>query len=165
MPEYDDPDKNESTHSLDSEFEGLDVPFIRMNGVKKAITATNEKLLLNSTRDKNPVCWFGYDDYNAFMTTVATVLESEKFSKATKDPWWVPTMNDEMHAFMTTVATVLESEKFSEATKDPWWVATMNDEMQVLYKNETWDLVPHPPHKKAIGVGGSTRSNIMSSSR
>ena len=56
MPEYKDLDDNESTHSLDSEFEGLDVPFIRMNGVKKAITATNEKLLLNSTRDKNPVC-------------------------------------------------------------------------------------------------------------
>ena len=26
----------------------------------------------------------------------------------------------------------------------------MNEEMQALSKNETWDLVPHSPHKKAI---------------
>ena len=27
----------------------------------------------------------------------------------------------------------------------------MNKEMQALSKKETWDLVPHSPHKKAIG--------------
>ena len=27
----------------------------------------------------------------------------------------------------------------------------MNEEMQALRKNETWDLVPNPPYKKAIG--------------
>ena len=27
----------------------------------------------------------------------------------------------------------------------------MNEEMQALCKNETWDLVHHSPHKKAIG--------------
>ena len=27
----------------------------------------------------------------------------------------------------------------------------MNEEMQALCKNKTWDLVPHSPHKKAIG--------------
>ena len=27
----------------------------------------------------------------------------------------------------------------------------MNEEMQALSKNEKWDLVPHSPHKKAIG--------------
>ena len=26
----------------------------------------------------------------------------------------------------------------------------MNEEMQALSNNETWDLVPHSPHKKAI---------------
>ena len=26
----------------------------------------------------------------------------------------------------------------------------MNEEMQALSKNETWDLVPHSPHKKEI---------------
>ena len=27
----------------------------------------------------------------------------------------------------------------------------MNEEMQALSKNETWDLVPHSPHRKEIG--------------
>ena len=40
---------------------------------------------------------------------------------------------------------------FSEAAKDPRWVAVMNEEMEALCKNETWDLVPHTPHKKPIG--------------
>ena len=26
----------------------------------------------------------------------------------------------------------------------------MNEETQALSKNETWDLIPHSPHKKAI---------------
>ena len=52
MPEYEDDhfDDNESTHSLDSEFGGFDVPI----GVKKALTSANEKLCC-STREKNPV--------------------------------------------------------------------------------------------------------------
>ena len=55
------------------------------------------------------------------------------------------------YAFMMKVATVQEPETFFEATKDPRWIEAMNEEMQVLCKNETWDLVPHSPHKKAIG--------------
>ena len=49
------------------------------------------------------------------------------------------------------VTSVWESETFSEAAKDPCWVAAMNEEEEALCKNETWDLVPHTPHKKAIG--------------
>ena len=56
MPEYEDEqfNDNESTHSLDSEFGGFDVPIIRSTGVKKAVTSTNEKLC-RFTREKNPV--------------------------------------------------------------------------------------------------------------
>mgnify|MGYP002776872060 CR=1 FL=1 len=49
------------------------------------------------------------------------------------------------------VATIREPETFFEAAKDPQWIKTMNEEIQALCKNETWDLVPHSPHKKAIG--------------
>ena len=55
------------------------------------------------------------------------------------------------YAFMMKVATVREPETFSEAAKDPRWIKAMNEEMQALRKNETWDLVPISPHKKAIG--------------
>ena len=49
------------------------------------------------------------------------------------------------------VTSVREPETFSEAAKDPRWIAAMNEEMEALCKNETWDLVPHTLHKKAIG--------------
>ena len=63
MLEYEDDhfDDNESTHSLDSEFDGFDVPI----GVKKSLTSANEKLC-RSTREKNPVSRFGYNDYMAY---------------------------------------------------------------------------------------------------
>ena len=86
MSEYEDNhfNDNESTHSLDSEFGGFDVP-IR---VKKALTSANEKLRC-STRVKNLVSQFDDNDYMAyhyaFMMKMATFRESETFSEATKD--------------------------------------------------------------------------------
>ena len=55
------------------------------------------------------------------------------------------------YAFMMKVAIVQERETLSEALKDPRWVVAMKEEMEALCKNETWDLVPDTPHKKAIG--------------
>ena len=97
MPEYEVVhfDDNESIHSLESEFGGFDVPI----EVKKALTSANEKLC-RSTREKNLVSRFGYNDYMAyhyaFMMKVATVREPKMFSEAVKDPQWVETMNEEM---------------------------------------------------------------------
>ena len=55
MSEYEDDrfDDNKSTHSLDSELCGFDVPI----GAKKALISTNEKLR-GSTREKNSVSGF-----------------------------------------------------------------------------------------------------------
>ena len=58
-------DDNDSTHSLESEFGGFDVPI----GSKKALISANEKLC-RSTCEKNPVSRFSYNDYK-----VATVRE------------------------------------------------------------------------------------------
>mgnify|MGYP000630298117 CR=1 FL=1 len=118
MPEYEDNhfDRDESTHSLDSEFDAFDVPI----GVKKPLTSANEKLN-RFTHEKNPVSRFGYNDYMAYQ-----------------------------YAFMMKVATICEPETFSEAAKDPRWIEAMNEEMQALCKNETWDLIPTSPRKKAI---------------
>ena len=46
MPEYEDEqfDGNKSAHSLDSEYNGFDVPIMRTSGMKKALAGTNEKL-------------------------------------------------------------------------------------------------------------------------
>ena len=78
-------DDTESTHSLNREFCGLDVPI----GVKKALTSANEKFG-RSTRAKNLVTRFGDNDYMAyhyaFMMKVAIVRETEMFSEAAWDP-------------------------------------------------------------------------------
>ena len=37
-----------------------------------------------------------------------------------------------------------------EALADPRWKATMNEEMKSLQKNETWELVDHPPRRKQV---------------
>ena len=87
MSEYEDDcfKDNESTHSLDIEFDGFHVPI----GVPKALTSENEKFY-RSTREKNPVSRFGDIDYMAyhyaFMMKVAIVHEMETFSEVATDP-------------------------------------------------------------------------------
>ena len=107
MSEYEDPNDNASTHSLDSEFKGLDIPIIQMAGGKKALESANETLR-HSSREKNPVSRFGYNDYMAYH-----------------------------YAYMMKVSSVREPETFSETAKDPRWVAAMHEEMEALCKNET----------------------------
>ena len=84
MPEYEDPDDNESTHSLEGEFEGLDISTIQMNAIKKVIATTNEKLC-RSIREKNPGNRFGYNDYMmyhyAFVMNVATIRDPKFFPR------------------------------------------------------------------------------------
>mgnify|MGYP006973841883 CR=1 FL=1 len=128
MPEYEDDqfDDNESTHSLDNQFHGVDVPI----GVKKALTSANGKLR-HSTRSKNLISRFGYNNYMAYH-----------------------------YAFMMKVMTVREPDFVSKATKDPRWNQAMNEDMQAQCNlNETWDLAPTSPHKKAIGY---TKSSTIS---
>ena len=78
MPEYEDDqfDDNESTHSLDVEFDGFDASLLRSPGVKKTLTSANERLHC-STCEKYHVDRFGYNDYMAyhyaFMMKVASV--------------------------------------------------------------------------------------------
>ena len=52
---------------------------------------------------------------------------------------------------MMKVAIVREPETLSEAVKDLRWVIAMDENLRALCKNETWDLVPPTPHKKALG--------------
>ena len=54
MSEYEDTNDNASTHSLDSEFEDLDIPIIPTARAKKALESTNEKLR-RSSGEKNLV--------------------------------------------------------------------------------------------------------------
>ena len=79
---------------------------------KKASTSANEK---------NPVVWFGYNEY----------MENH-------------------YAYMTRVAEVCELESYAEVVKDTNWHAAMEKEMHALAENETWDLVDAPKGMKTI---------------
>ena len=77
MPEYEDDhfDGNALTHSLDSQIGGFDVPI----GFKKALTSTNEKLH-RSTREKNPVSQFGYNDYKGISLCLYALISFPNLS-------------------------------------------------------------------------------------
>ena len=107
MSEYEDLNDNASTHSLNSEFEGPDISSRQTAGAKKALESANEKLC-RSSREKNPVRRFGYNDYMPYH-----------------------------YAYMIKVTSVREPETLSEAAKDPRWVAAMSEELGALCKNET----------------------------
>ena len=64
MSEYEDTN-NTSTHSLDSESEGLDISNTQTARAQKALETANEKPH-RSSREKNPVNRFGYNDYMAY---------------------------------------------------------------------------------------------------
>lgn len=44
-----------------------------------------------------------------------------------------------------------EPSSYKEAALNPTWQTTMTQEFKALYANHTWDLVPLPTGKKAIG--------------
>ncbi|KAL0345252.1 UNVERIFIED_CONTAM: Retrovirus-related Pol polyprotein from transposon RE2 [Sesamum radiatum] len=54
-------------------------------------------------------------------------------------------------SFVAFLSSVQESKNYLEAIKDDKWVDAMSEELIALDKNNTWELVPLPPGKKAIG--------------
>ena len=101
-------DKNESDRcESDSEGTGDGSSKVKTASTEKASTSANERLR-RSTRQKNPVVRFGYNEYMAHH-----------------------------YAYMTRVAEVREPESYVEATKDANWRAAMDEEVRVLEENET----------------------------
>ena len=68
-----------------------------------------------STRQKNLVVRFGYNEYMA-----------------------------DYYAYMTRVAELREPESYAEAAKDATFRTTMEEEMHALVENDTWDLIDAP---------------------
>ena len=46
----------------------------------------------------------------------------------------------------------VEPTSIKEACKDENWVKSMNEELDQIQKNKTWELVPRPKDKNAIGT-------------
>jgi len=52
---------------------------------------------------------------------------------------------------MQNISHDREPDSYEEATMNPVWQAAMTQEFEALHTNHTWDLVPLPAGKKAIG--------------
>ena len=55
------------------------------------------------------------------------------------------------HSFLAQTDSLVEPKTYAEACKDSRWITAMQKELQALQDNHTWDLVPLPKGKKAIG--------------
>jgi len=55
---------------------------------------------------------------------------------------------------------ILEPGGFMEAAKDEKWRYAMQEELKMIEKNNTWELVDRPSHKKAIGVKWVFRTKL-----
>ncbi|KAJ9554025.1 hypothetical protein OSB04_018070 [Centaurea solstitialis] len=55
----------------------------------------------------------------------------------------------------TTISSALfaatDPRSFKTAVKHPLWVTAMKKEMEALRRNQTWTLVPRPPHHNVVG--------------
>ena len=60
-------------------------------------------------------------------------------------------LSESNKSFVNQLSTVSILNCVQEALADPRWKAAMNEEMKSLQKNETWELVDHPPGKKPVG--------------
>ena len=90
------------------------------DSAKRSIKNARQKLC-QSTRQKNPVVWYGYKDYMGHH-----------------------------YLYMVKVAEVHEPEIYAEASKDAIWCTMMEEEMRALADNKTWDLVDAPKGVKPI---------------
>ena len=55
---------------------------------------------------------------------------------------------------------VLELAGYWDAKEDPKWSAAMQEELVMIDKNQTWELVERPEHRKVIGVKWVFRTKL-----
>ena len=55
---------------------------------------------------------------------------------------------------------VFEPAVFEEAEKDDKWIEVMKEELRMIEKNDTWELVDRPQHRKVIGVKWIYRTKL-----
>ncbi|WJZ91618.1 hypothetical protein VitviT2T_010675 [Vitis vinifera] len=55
---------------------------------------------------------------------------------------------------------VFEPAEFEEVEKDDKWIEAMKEELRMIEKNDTWELVDIPQHRKVIGVKWVYRTKL-----
>ncbi|GKA01081.1 ribonuclease H-like domain-containing protein, partial [Tanacetum coccineum] len=84
------------------------------------------------------------DNYNEFVVDSKVKFGLEKIVNYSK-------LSSENKCFVTELKENLEAKSFWQACKDQHWIEAIKNEMDVLYRNDTWELIGLPKDRKAIG--------------
>ncbi|GKB57187.1 ribonuclease H-like domain-containing protein [Tanacetum coccineum] len=82
--------------------------------------------------------------YNEFVVDSKVKFGLEKIVNYSK-------LSSENKCFVTELKENLEAKSFWQACKDQHWIEAIKNEMDVLYRNDTWELIGLPKDRKAIG--------------
>ncbi|KAI3769398.1 hypothetical protein L6452_00500 [Arctium lappa] len=84
--------------------------------------------------------------------TVDPPRQSQRPRKSTRLPEFVySTYSPSFTSFLASIHSLSEPSSYKEAATDPLWQHAMSEELSALQKTHTWDLVPLPNGKRAIG--------------
>ena len=101
-------------------------------------------------------------------------LESDSWSWENEDKFEMQVENDDVDEepvrgtrllsdiYQRCNVAVMEPAGFKEATTDQKWIVAMKEELKMIDKNQTWELVDRPTHKKVIGVKWVYRTKLNS---
>ena len=57
-----------------------------------------------------------------------------------------------MNTYQRCNVAIIEPTGYEEAAADKKWMDAMKEELKMIEKNQTWELVDKPTHKRVIGV-------------
>jgi hypothetical protein len=113
------------------------------------VDTANSQLVRKSTRQKSrPGRFTDYIVYSATSNIDSSPTEPRyplsnvlKYNK----------LSEKYSKFVLSIDKTVEPNSYNEASQDPKWIDAMNNELSALVVNNTWNLVPLPKHKNAIG--------------
>lgn len=110
---------------------------------------------LRPQRDKRPPIWAS--DYICNLISEKTKLGKDCHDNQGKCKYPIENymtysnISPSYLHFLAAIDSVVEPYSYKQAVKQNHWVEAMKNEMEALENNKTWDIVPLPRHKRAIG--------------
>ncbi|KAG8490916.1 hypothetical protein CXB51_014727 [Gossypium anomalum] len=107
-----------------------------------------------------PGIFFGYSSTNKGYRVLTDEDQLENSLKLAEEGPADEDFNEEPMRGTRTIAdiyqrcnvAIVEPSNFKEAAKNKSWKKAMKVELEMIHKNDTWNLVDRPDHKKVIGV-------------
>ncbi|GJZ84108.1 gag-pol polyprotein, partial [Tanacetum coccineum] len=81
----------------------------------------------------------------------ANVRPTRNHKSTKRDDFVYSCYSSSYASFVSSVHCLYEPESYTEAVCDPFWQGAMAEELTALHQTHTWDLVPLPTGKCAIG--------------